>query len=61
VVPAGGEGVGQAAEMESMLALAENVYVNLLRPGFEPSVLGLRVKYSTAVPLPLAMKTSIQV
>ncbi len=61
MVPAGGEGVGQAAEMESMLALAENVYVNLLRPGFEPSVLGLRVKYSTAVPLPLAMKTSIQV
>ncbi len=28
----GGEGVGQAAEMESTLALAENVYVNLPRP-----------------------------
>jgi hypothetical protein len=28
----GGEGVGQAAETESTLALAENVYVNLLRP-----------------------------
>ncbi len=28
----GREGVGQAAEMESMLALAENVYVNLPRP-----------------------------
>ncbi len=28
----GGEGVGQAAETESMLALAENVYVNLPCP-----------------------------
>ncbi len=28
----GGEGVGQAAETESTLALAENVYVNLPRP-----------------------------
>ncbi len=32
MVPAGGEGVGQAAETESTLALAENVYVNLPRP-----------------------------
>ncbi len=30
----GGEGVGQAAETESTLALAENVYVNLPRPSF---------------------------
>ncbi len=28
----GGEGVGQVAETESTLALAENVYVNLPRP-----------------------------
>ncbi len=28
----GGEGVGQVAETESMLALAENVYVNLPCP-----------------------------
>ncbi len=28
----GGEGVGQAVETESTLALAENVYVNLPRP-----------------------------
>jgi len=32
VLPAGGEGVGQAEETESTLALAENVYVNLPRP-----------------------------
>ncbi len=31
----GREGVGQAAETESTLALAENVYVNLPRPYFE--------------------------
>ncbi len=30
----GGEGVGQVAETESMLALAENIYVNLPRPMF---------------------------
>ncbi len=28
-----GEGVGQAAETESTLALAENVYINLPCPG----------------------------
>ncbi len=33
VLPAGGEGVGKAAETESTLALAENIYVNLPRPG----------------------------
>jgi hypothetical protein len=32
MLPAGGEGVGQAAETESTLAIAENVYVNLPRP-----------------------------
>ncbi len=32
VLPAGGAGMGQAAEMESTLALAENVYVNLPTP-----------------------------
>jgi hypothetical protein len=32
MLPAGGAGMGQAAEMESTLALAENVYVNLPTP-----------------------------
>ncbi len=32
VLPAGGAGMGQAAETESTLALAENVYVNLPTP-----------------------------
>jgi hypothetical protein len=32
VLPAGGAGMGQAAETESMLVLAENVYVNLPTP-----------------------------
>jgi hypothetical protein len=32
VLPAGGVGMGQAAEMESTLALAENVYINLPTP-----------------------------
>jgi hypothetical protein len=32
VLPAGGVGMGQAAETESTLALAENVYVNLPTP-----------------------------
>ncbi len=32
MLPAGGVGMGQAAEMESTLALAENVYVNLPTP-----------------------------
>jgi hypothetical protein len=34
----GGEGVGQAAEMESTLALAENVYVNLPCPVFSDKI-----------------------
>ncbi len=33
VLPAGGGG-GQVAEMESTLALAENIYVNLPTPAF---------------------------
>jgi hypothetical protein len=37
----GGKGVGQAAETESTLALAENVYVNLPRPTFNPNTLFL--------------------
>ena len=32
MLPAGGAGMGQAAETESTLALAENVYVNLPTP-----------------------------
>ncbi len=32
VLPAGGAGMGQAEETESMLALAENIYVNLPTP-----------------------------
>ncbi len=32
VLPAGGAGMGQVAETKSMLALAENVYVNLPTP-----------------------------
>jgi hypothetical protein len=32
VLPAGGVGMGQAAETESTLALAENIYVNLPTP-----------------------------
>jgi hypothetical protein len=32
VLPAGRAGMGQAAETESTLALAENVYVNLPTP-----------------------------
>ena len=35
----GGEGVGQAAEMESTLVLAENVYVNLPCPYITPAML----------------------
>ncbi len=35
----GGEGVGQAAETESTLALAENVYVNLPCPYITPAML----------------------
>jgi hypothetical protein len=34
VLPAGGAAMGQAAETESMLALAENVYINLPTPLF---------------------------
>jgi hypothetical protein len=32
VLPAGGAGMGQVAEMESTLVLEENVYVNLPTP-----------------------------
>jgi hypothetical protein len=45
----GGEGVGQVAEMESTLALAENVYVNLPRPTFNPKTLFLGRPESTRV------------
>ncbi len=34
MLPAGGAGMGQAAETESTLVLAENVYVNLPTPFF---------------------------
>jgi len=40
VLPAGGAGMGQAAETESTLALAENVYVDL------PTPITLYLKYN---------------
>ncbi len=39
VLPAGGVGMGQAAETESTLALAENIHVNLPTPNSNSSTL----------------------